>query len=165
MHHVEFDGLLYPTVSAAGDVPYPALPETLLPDEPFTTTVVYAVPENILRQEMLWEFSADPSNGGDKARAVLPPYEGLLSPEVEVKEYSMENGTLVFVLNITAALHNITLNLADIQLHGATLSPVGNRFPWRIPAGQSDEFVLMLRPDGEGQVGVILLEQGIEVTY
>ncbi len=28
-----------------------------------------------------------------------------------------------------------------------------------------DEFVLMLRPDGEGQVGVILLEQGIEVTY
>ncbi|MCP4357078.1 MAG: hypothetical protein GY796_03550 [Chloroflexi bacterium] len=51
------------------------------------------------------------------------------------------------------------------QLHGATVSPVGNRFPWRIPAGQSDEFVLMLRPDGEGQVGAILPDQGIEVTY
>ncbi|MCP4359480.1 MAG: hypothetical protein GY796_15835 [Chloroflexi bacterium] len=163
IHHVEFDGLLYPMVSVEEAAAYPALPETLLPDLPYTTTVVYAVPKDILRQEIVWEFSADPANGGTKARAVLPPYEGLLNPGVEVKEYKMENGTIVFVLNVTAALHNVTLNIEDIQVHGGTLSPTGNIFPWRVPAGQSDEFVLMLRPDGEEKkVGVIVLDQGIE---
>ncbi len=99
-------------------------------------------------------------------RTVLPPYEGLLNPGVEVKDYKMENGTIVFVLNVTAALYNVTLNMEDIQIQGGTLSPVGNRFPWRVLAGESDEFVLMLTPDGEEKkVGVILLEQGIEVTY
>ncbi|MCP4359257.1 MAG: hypothetical protein GY796_14690, partial [Chloroflexi bacterium] len=73
MHHVEFDGLLYPMVSVEEAAAYPTLPETLLPNLPYTTTVVYAVPKDILRQEIVWEFSADPANGGTKARAVLPP--------------------------------------------------------------------------------------------
>lgn len=163
MHHLEADGLTYPTVSAGGAVPYPALPERLLPRQPLTTTVVYAIPQNILRQELIWEFAADPA-GGEKLQVVIPPHEGPLAPEVAVKEVELDNGVLVLALEITAALNNITLNPADIQVQGGTVSPVGNYFPWRVPAGERDEFVLVLTPDGSGRVVVTLLEQGIEVS-
>lgn len=163
MHHLEADGLTYPTVSAGGAVPYPALPERLLPRQPLTTTVVYAIPQNILRQELIWEFAADPA-GGEKLQVVIPPHEGPLAPEVAVKEVELDNGVLVLALEITAALNNITLDPADIQVQGGTVSPVGNYFPWRVPAGERDEFVLVLTPDGSGRVVVTLLEQGIEVS-
>ena len=71
---------------------------------------------------------------------------------------------LLLALEITAALNNIALNPADIQVQGGTVSPVGNYFPWRVPAGERDEFVLVLTPDGSGKVVVTLLEQGIEVS-
>jgi hypothetical protein len=71
---------------------------------------------------------------------------------------------LVLLLEITAALRNISLQPADIRVQGGTVSPVGNYFPWRVPAGERDEFILILTPDGSGKVVVTLLEQGIEVS-
>jgi len=105
--------------------------------------MVCAVPVDILRQEMVWEIAVDPAGEGDTVKAVLPPYEGLLTPTVEVTDYRLENGTLVLVLGITAALHNIWLDMADIRLSDAAFSPIGNRFPWRVAAGESAEFALM----------------------
>jgi hypothetical protein len=163
VHHIEVDGLTYPVVSADGAVPHPALPERLPPRQPFTTTVVYAIPESILRQELIWEFAADPADG-EKLRVVIPPHDGPLAPEIAVKDVDIDNGTLVLLLEISAALRNITLQPADIQVQGGTVSPVGNYFPWRVPAGERDEFVLILTPDGSGKVVATLLEQGIEVS-
>ena len=114
---------------------------------------------------MVWEIAVDLASEGDTVRAMPPPYEGLLTPTVEVADYRLENGTLVLVLDITAALHNIRLDMADIRLSDAAFSPIGNRFPQRVAAGDSSEFVLMLTPDGERLVGVVLLEHGIEVKY
>jgi hypothetical protein len=163
MHHVEVDGLIYPMVSADGAVSHPGLPESLPARQPFTTTVVYAVPDNILRQEMTWQFAANPTDG-EKVQVIIPPYDGLLSPEIAVKTVDLDNGMLVLVLEITAALYNITLHPTDIQAQGGTISPVGNYFPWRISAGETDEFVLILTPDETGKVTVTLLERGIEVS-
>ncbi|MHC4816286.1 MAG: hypothetical protein ACYTFN_24805 [Planctomycetota bacterium] len=163
MHHIEVDGLIYPLVSADGAVPYPELPDSLPPRQPFTTTLVYAVPEQALRQEMSWHFAADPGDG-EQLQVIIPPYEGLLSPDILVKEVAMENGLVVLVLEISAALQNIVVKPRDIEIQGGTLSPVGNYFPWRISAGEQDEFVLLLTPDGSGRVIITLLEQGIEVA-
>ncbi len=163
MHHIEVAGLIYPVVSAEGAVPYPSLPESLPARQPFTTTVVYALPNHILREEMAWYFATHATNS-EKLQAVIPPYEGLLVPELAVKSVELENGLLVLVLEITAALANLNLQPADIQVQGGTISPVGNYFPWRISASETDEFVLILSPDSNGQVTVTLLEQGINVS-
>lgn len=163
VHHVEADGLIYPLVSADGARPHPALPESLSPRQPFTTTVVYAVPDHILRQELTWEFAADPGEG-EKAQVIIPPFEGRLSPELTVKEVKLDNGLLVLVLEIRAALRNLNLQPADVKVQGGSISPIGNYFPWRIPAGESDEVILILSPDGSGKVVITLLEQGIEVS-
>jgi hypothetical protein len=156
--------LTYPLVPAGGGVPYPPLPERLLPRQPVTTTVVYAVPLNVLRQELSWEFIAAPGEG-ETIRAVIPPYEGLLTPAVIVKNVETDKGSLILRMEITAALHNITLQTNDLGIQGGTISPIGNYFPWRLQAGEQDTFVLVLTPDGSGQVVITLLEQGIEVTY
>ena len=129
----------------------------------FTTTLVYAVPEHALRQEMSWYFAADPGDG-EQLEVVIPPYEGLLSPDILVKDVATENGLVVLVLEISAALQNIVVKPRDIEIQGGTLSPVGNYVPWRISAGEQDEFVLLLTPDGSGRVVITLLEQGIEVA-
>ena len=163
MHHIEVDGLIYPMVSADGAAPYPTLPESLPSRQPFTTTLVYAVPEDVLRQEMTWQFAADPGDG-EQVQVVIPPFEGLLIPEIVVKEVDMDNGLLVLVLEITAALRNIALSPRDIDIQGGTLSPVGNYFPWRVLAGETDEFILLVSPDTSGKVTLTLLEQGIEVS-
>jgi hypothetical protein len=97
-------------------------------------------------------------------QVIIPPFEGGLTPQVAVKNVELDNGVLVLVLEITAALHNLTLQPTDLTVQGGSLSAVGNYFPWRIPAGERDEFFLLLSPDGSGQVVVTLLEQGIEVT-
>jgi hypothetical protein len=97
-------------------------------------------------------------------QVIIPPFEGGLSPQVAVKNVEFDNGVLVLTLEITAALHKLTLQPTDIMVQGGHLSPIGNYFPWRIPAGETDEFILLLSPDGNGQVVVTLLEQGIEVT-
>jgi hypothetical protein len=164
MHHIEAEGLTYPMVSADEAAPYPALPERLLPRQPVTTSLVYAVPLSVLRQELTWEFAADPAEG-ETVQAIIPPYEGLLAPAVAVKQVEMDNGVFILTLEVTAALHNITLHSSDLRIQGGALSPVGNYFPWRVPAGEQEEFMLLLTPDGSGQVTLMLLEQGIEVTY
>lgn len=165
MHHISADGLTYPLVSAAaGGVPYPPLPERLLPRHPVTTTVVYAVPLNVLRQELRWEFVAEPGEG-EIAQALIPPYEGLLTPAVVVKAVETDTGSLLLTLEITAALHNLTLQTTDIGVQGGTINPIGNTFPWRLRAGTQENFVLVLTPDGSGTITITLLEQGIEVTY
>ncbi|MCB0190360.1 MAG: hypothetical protein KDJ65_00300 [Anaerolineae bacterium] len=163
MHHIEIEGLLYPMVSADGAVPHPALPESLSPRQPFTTTIVYAVPDHVLRQEMRWQFAANPAEG-ERVQVIIPPFDGELTPQLVVKNIELDNGVLVLVLEIKAALHNLTLQPTDITVQGGHLSPIGNYFPWRIPTGETDEFILLLSPDGNGQVVVTLLEQGIEVT-
>ncbi len=87
-----------------------------------------------------------------------------MTPQIAVKNIELDNGVLVLVLEITAALHNLALHPTDITVQGGGLSPIGNYFPWRIPAGETDEFILLLSPDGNGQVVVTLLEQGIEIS-
>lgn len=163
IHHIEAAGLSYPMVSAAGAIPYPALPARLPVRQAVTTTVVYALPENVLRQEMIWEFAAEPA-AGEKLQVVIPPYEGLLAPALAVKKIELDQGTLVLRLEITAALRNLSLQPADIEVQGGLVSPVGNYFPWRVPAGERAEFTLLVTPDGSDRVRVTLLEQGIEVT-
>ena len=87
--------------------------------------------------------------------------------------YGLVNGSMVNTLmdQVPAddrpaymALHNLALHPTDIMVQGGGLSPIGNYFPWRIPAGETDEFILLLSPDGNGQVVVTLLEQGIEIS-
>jgi hypothetical protein len=163
MHHIEVEGLLYPMVSADGAGPHPGLPDSLSPRHPFTATIVYAVPDNVLRQELSWQFAADPGEG-ERVQVVIPPFEGDLTPQVTLNKVTLDNGMLVLVLEITAALHNLTLQPTDLTVQGGHLSPIGNYFPWRIPAGERDEFILLLSPDGNGPVVLTLLEQGIEVT-
>jgi hypothetical protein len=163
MHHIESNDLIYPMVPAS-QTRYPELPESILPGEPFTTTIVYAIPQNNLRQEMVWEFAADPAEG-ERVQATLAPYEGPLEPVINVVDYEIDDETLTLRLKLTAALRNIDLNLTDVDIQGGAFSPAGNYFPWRVPAGETEEFELVLKPDGTGKVVVILLEQGIQVTY
>ena len=163
LHHLESNGLTYPSVSTAGALSYPSLPETLPVRTPLTATLVYAVPETTLREALIWLFALEPT--GARAQVTLPPYEGRLTPEVVVKEASLDNGILFLGLEVRAALRNLQVGVAEVQVQGGSLSPVGNYFPWRVAAGETDEFILLLTPDGSGRLVITLLEQGIEVTY
>lgn len=163
IHHIEFEGLTHPMV-AVNKTRYPVLPENLQPHTPVTVTLVYAIPESNLRQEMLWGFIANPAMG-TTAQAILPPYEGPLAPVVEVLDYVMEDKGITLTLKITAALHDVELATSGLQIQGGMLSPTGNHFPWRIPFGEARAFQLILNPDKSQKLTVILLDQGIELSY
>ena len=89
------------------------------------------------------------------------------SPETSMAMLIEEVGELyeaIAGLEIEAALSDLTLPPTDLHLQGGTLSPVGNYFPWRVPAGERAEFALLISPDTGGRVIVTLLEQGLEVN-
>jgi hypothetical protein len=60
---------------------------------------------------------------------------------------------------------DVEVSASDIKIEGGTLSPIGNFFPWRLPAGTSREFSLLFSPDGSHRLVVTLLKQGFELTY
>lgn len=163
-NHIEVDGMTYPIVSVPHEInPEPAMPEMLEAGQAFSTTAIYAVPETALPKGLAWEFSPGPS--GMKARVLLPPYSGRLTPVVEVKEAGLDEGELVVTVVISSALRSIEVTAADLQVKGGALSPVGNHFPWRIEGGSAGEFNLLLSPAGDGRTIVTFLDQGFELTY
>ena len=161
-HHLAATGLTYPIVAVPHEEnPYPGLPPTLPAGQVVTTSAVYALPETALAAGPAWEFSASP--GGPKVRVPLPPYTGRFEPVVMLKTAQLADGQLMVTLGITAALHSLELNPADVELKGAALAPTGNYFPWRVAAGKGGEFLLLLTPEKETVV-VGLLKQGFELT-
>jgi hypothetical protein len=165
IHYIEFEGLTHPMVTV-NKSRYPALPEALQPRTPITATLVYAVPENNLRQEMLWGFIGNPAIG-TQAQAVLPPYEGPLTPVVEVANYALDGAgkAITLTLKITAALHDVELTPSSVQIQGGMLSPTGNHFPWEIASRETKEFELILSPDKGKKITIVVLDQGIEMSY
>jgi hypothetical protein len=166
---VKGTGITYPSVSvipaAAGKLPYPALPDTIQPQQVFTTTSVYVIPEVGLSEGMVWSFEPDPSSG-DEVEVSLPPNDSVGSTlEVRVTRADLQDGTLLVNFSIGSMTQDIEVSTADIKIEGGTLSPIGNFFPWRLPAGTSKEFPLLLSPDGTHRMVVTLLKQGFELTY
>lgn len=77
----------------------------------------------------------------------------------------MAGKEITHTLKITAAIQDVELIPSGLQIQGGTLSPIGNHFPWKIPSGEAREFQLVLNPDKSQKIVVILLEQGIELSY
>jgi hypothetical protein len=163
-HHIESSLMNYPIVAVPHEEnPYPLIPETLAAGAVFSTTAVYAVPQTALAEGLAWEFSPGPT--GSKVRVTLPPYGGRLAPLVGVKAVQLDGQHLQATFAISAALSALELGPNDIDLEGASFSPTGNYFPWRIPAGGSDEFLLLLTPGDSRRVTVAMLGQGFEFEY
>ncbi|MCQ3979059.1 MAG: hypothetical protein DPW09_37025 [Anaerolineae bacterium] len=151
--------------SAASKLPYPPLPDTIQTQQVFTTTSVYVIPEAGLSESMVWSFAPDPSSG-EEVEVQLPPNNSAVSPtEVRVTRANLQDGTLLVNFSIGSMTQDIEVTTADIKIEGGTLSPIGNFFPWRLPAGTSREFSLLLSPDGSHRMVVTLLKQGFELTY
>lgn len=169
VHRVKGTGMTYPSVSvipsAAGKLPYPPLPDTIQTQQVFTTTSVYVIPEAGLSESMVWSFAPDPSSGGE-VEVQLPPNNGAASAiEVRVIRANLQDGTLLVNFSIGSMTQDVEVLASDIKIEGGTLSPIGNFFPWRLPAGTSREFSLLLSPDGSHRMVVTLLKQGFELTY
>jgi hypothetical protein len=163
-NQLEADGMSYPLIAVPHELnPEPAMPETLAAGQVFSTTAVYAIPETALRQGLAWEFSPGPS--GQKARVKLPPFSGTLTPGVILKQADLTDGRLTVTLVISAALRDLTLDAAHIQVDGGTLRADADDFPWQVAAGSSAEFTLNLTPADTGRTTIALLEQGFELTY
>jgi hypothetical protein len=169
-HYLEAEGINYPAIQtlvtrAVGK--YPPLPATLKAGEVVTTTAIYAVPEPVLQTGLVWQFAPDPA-GGTAIRVALPPYAGSFQAEIGVQDVGLhDDGTLAVKIRVRApALRGIEVNAADIQVQGGAFSPVGNVFPWRIAAGKTGQFSLLLLPDHNAAgLTVALLEQGFELTW
>jgi hypothetical protein len=169
VHSVKGTGMTYPSISvipsAAGQVPYPPLLETIQPHQVFTTTSVYVIPEAGLNESMVWRFAPDPSSG-EEVEVPLPPNSSAASAiEVRVTRADLQDGTLLVNFSIGSMGQDIEVLASDIKIEGGTLSPIGNFFPWRLPAGTSREFSLLLSPDGGHRMVVTLLKQAFELTY
>lgn len=169
VHNVKGMGMAYPAVSvipsAAGKLSYPPLPDTIQTHQVFTTTSVYVIPEAGLSESMVWSFAPDPSSG-EEVEVQLPPNNSAVSAtEVSVTQANLQDGTLLVTFYIGSMTQDIEVLASDIKIEGGTLSPIGNFFPWRLPAGTSREFPLLLSPDGSHRMVVTLLKQGFELTY
>jgi hypothetical protein len=169
VHRVKGTGMTYPSVSvipaAAGKLPYPPLPETIQPRQVFTTTSVYVIPEAGLGEDMVWSFAPDPSSP-DEVEVPLPANNKAASMiEVRVTRADLQDGTLLVNFSIGSMSQDVEVSASDIKIEGGTLSPIGNFFPWRLPAGTSREFSLLFSPDGSHRLVVTLLKQGFELTY
>lgn len=163
-HHIESSLMNYPIVAVPHEEnPYPLIPETLAAGAVFSTTAIYAVPQTALAEGLAWEFSPGPT--GARVRVTLPPYGGRLAPLVEVTAVQLGGQHLQATFAISAALNALELGPNDIDLNGATFSPTGNFFPWRVPAGGSSEFLLLLTPGDSQRVTVSLLQQGFEFDW
>lgn len=169
-HQLEAGGVTYPAIQTlvtrtAGR--YPPLPAALRPGQVVTTTAIYAVPEAALKTGLIWRFTPDPA-GGTTIRVALPSYLGPLEPEVGLQEVAWGGeGTLSVKIKVRApALRGVELNPGDIQVQGGVFSPVGNVFPWRVAAGQTGQFTLLLLPDRNVTgLTVAVLEQGFELKW
>jgi hypothetical protein len=167
-HHIEADGLSYPAIQTAivrlaGT--YPSLPELLEPGQTVTTTAVYAVPETVLKETLIWQFAPDPT-GRSAVRIALPPYTGALVAQVRAKGVNLaETGELVLTLTVQApSLHPVEVGAADIRIEGGSLPVAGNDFPWRLSPGERRHVSLHLTPL-DSPVVVSLLEQGFEIRW
>jgi hypothetical protein len=172
-HQVIVADLTYPAIThlgtsqAASARPagtYPGLPASLAKGQVFTSTAIYAIPEVALKEELLWQFAPDPA--GQTIQVLLPPYRGTLEPTVSVKSIEMQEGGLLAIKFALQApdLHALEISATDLKVEGAALAPAGNAFPWRLAAGERDEFSLLMIPE-ISPVTVGLLGQGFEITW
>lgn len=166
MHDITAGGMTYPVVSVTNRLPYGLLPEMLQPGSVYTTTSVYAVPEVVMSTETLvWEFAPTPT-GENMVQVDLPPFTKPQTALVSVKQAHFQDGTLAVTFSMSGAGQDLELNAGDISVEGGTLSPIGNFFPWRLPAGSTKEFALLMSPtNGNRRMMVTLLNQGFELTY
>jgi hypothetical protein len=159
------NGLAYPSASPVGGVPdrYRPLPAEVEAGQVMTTTAVYAVPEDALSEGLAWRFAPSPS--GTMVQAQIPPYAGLLEPQVASREaMRLPDGSLAVTFNLSASgLRDVQVTADDVQVQGGILKWEDNRFPWQVPAGASSDFRLSLIPD-EQVVTIALLGQGFEVS-
>lgn len=168
VHQVEAVGMSYPPVAvtsqATGKLPYPPLPEMLLAGEVLTTTAVYAIPEAGLNGSLVWSFAPSPEAG--EVHVSLPPVPPLVT-SVTVRNASLQNGILSVTFYLESPAQDLEITASDVKIEGGTLSPIGNFFPWRAPAGNSREFTLLFSPaaSGHGRLVVSFLRQAFEITY
>jgi hypothetical protein len=162
---VDADGLTYPSTPVAGDgaLQFRPLPVQVEVGQVVTTTAVYAVPQDALREGLAWRFA--PSSSGMLVRAQIPPYTGLLEPQVAAREaMRLPDGSVAVILNLSApGLRDVQVTADDVRVQGGVLGLESNSFPWQVPAGASSDFRLSLVPDGQ-VLTIALLGQGFEVA-
>lgn len=168
IHHVKGAGMTYAAVpvlpQASSKLSYPSLPESLKSNQALTTTTIYAIPEAGLSERMIWSFAPDPVSG-EEVEVTLPSLN-TQAAMVTVQRANYQDGTLELAFSVQSSNQDIEITLNDIKIEGGVLSPIGNFFPWQLPAGTSREFTLLVSPNNRsGQLVVSFLKQAFEVTY
>jgi len=141
-------------------IDYPPLPSSLRPDDVVTTTLVYAVPETLLRSGADWVFS--PDGGNDGVRVALPPLPDWQPRVAFPATRRLPDGTLVLTVTVTAPLETLTVAETAFTFDGGALT---NRdtFPRQIAGGSTETFTLTLQPAAE-TVRVQLFDTGVAIT-
>lgn len=142
----------------------PGWPISLAGGQVLTSTASYAIPEAALKEDILWQFASDPT--GPTVQVLLSPYQGRLEPTVSVIAVKMQAGEILAIHLVLQApeLHALEISPADLTLTGATLAPTRNTFPWRLAAGEGQEFTLFVIPE-ISPLTVGLLDQGFEISW
>ena len=81
-----------------------------------------------------------------------------------VDEAKLQGGNLAVTFTVQAALHEVQITANDILAEGAALDAIASSFPWRVEAGQTGQFTLLVSPQ-DNPVRLGMLEQGFEVSY
>jgi len=155
------DGVMYaaaPGLLGKG-IDFPPLPAYLRAGTVTTTTMVYAVPETVLRSGADWILAPDSDN--DSIRVSLPQLQDW-QPHVSFTDAHFTAGTLAVSVTVTAPLDSLTIPAAALKLDGAILGS-NNTFPWNIDGGTSANFILNVQPT-QNTIRLELMDAGVEIT-
>jgi len=162
LHRLEgAGGLTYPLAPVAGGS-MASLPATINAGERVSATALYVIPEGALGETLNWSFASSASGPG--VRVSVPPYGGALSPLVAVDEARLQGDNLAVTFTVQAALHEVQITANDILAEGAVLDAIASSFPWRVEAGRTGQFTLLVSPQAN-PVRLGMLEQGFEIAY